>query len=94
MKRNVERCHTHNINTFTSTLGVAVLNDHIYAVGGFDGSCGLNTAEVTVEHGDQNDAEKQTIGKYPNTINTCSATCQRFWICRSVEPTNGEASRV
>merc|ERR1711864_51161 len=29
-----------------STLGVAVLNDHIYAVGGFDGSCGLNTAEV------------------------------------------------
>ena len=43
---------THNINTFTSTLGVAVLNDHIYAVGGFDGSCGLNTAEVTVEHGD------------------------------------------
>ena len=29
-----------------STLGVAVMNDHIYAVGGFDGSCGLNTAEV------------------------------------------------
>ena len=29
-----------------STLGVAVLNDHIYAVGGFDGSTGLNTAEV------------------------------------------------
>ena len=25
---------------------MAVLNDHIYAVGGFDGSCGLNTAEV------------------------------------------------
>ena len=23
-----------------------MLNDHIYAVGGFDGSCGLNTAEV------------------------------------------------
>ena len=52
MKRDVEGCQTHNINTFTSTLGVAVLNDHIYAVGGFDGSCGLNTAEVTVEHGD------------------------------------------
>ena len=29
-----------------STLGVAVLNDRIYAVGGFDGSTGLNTAEV------------------------------------------------
>ena len=29
-----------------STLGVAVLNNHIYAVGGFDGSTGLNTAEV------------------------------------------------
>jgi hypothetical protein len=29
-----------------STLGVAVLNDYIYAVGGFDGSAGLNTAEV------------------------------------------------
>ena len=25
-----------------STLGVAVMNDHIYAVGGFEGSCGLN----------------------------------------------------
>ena len=84
-------CHTHNINTFTSTLGVAVLNDHIYAVGGFDGSCGLNTAEVMVEHGDQEDKEKQTIGNYPNT---CSATCQRCWICRSVEPMSGEASRV
>ena len=68
-----------------------MLNDHIYAVGGFDGSCGLNTAEVTVEHGDQDDDEKQTIGKYPNT---CSATCQRFWICRWVEPMSGEASRV
>ena len=33
----------------TSTLGVAVLNDHIYAVGGFDGSCGLNTAEVILQ---------------------------------------------
>ena len=32
-----------------STLGVAVLNDHIYAVGGFDGSCGLNTAEVILQ---------------------------------------------
>ena len=31
---------------FRSTLGVAVLNDFIYAVGGFDGSAGLNTAEV------------------------------------------------
>ena len=68
MKRNVERCRTHNINTFTSTLGVAVLNDHIYAVGGFDGSCGLNTAEVMVEHGDQDDEEKQTIGNYPNYL--------------------------
>ena len=29
-----------------STLGVAVLGDMIYAVGGFDGSSGLNTAEV------------------------------------------------
>ena len=29
-----------------STLGVAVLNDCIYAVGGFDGSTGLNSAEV------------------------------------------------
>ena len=29
-----------------STLGVAVLNNRIYAVGGFDGSTGLNTAEV------------------------------------------------
>ena len=29
-----------------STLGVAVLSDMIYAVGGFDGSSGLNTAEV------------------------------------------------
>lgn len=29
-----------------STLGVAVLNNNIYAVGGFDGSTGLNTAEV------------------------------------------------
>ena len=29
-----------------STLGVAVLNDKIYAVGGFDGSTGLNSAEV------------------------------------------------
>ena len=29
-----------------STLGVAVLNHRIYAVGGFDGSTGLNTAEV------------------------------------------------
>lgn len=29
-----------------STLGVAVLNDCIYAVGGFDGSTGLNTAEM------------------------------------------------
>ena len=29
-----------------STLGVAVMNDQIFAVGGFDGSCGLNTAEV------------------------------------------------
>ena len=25
---------------------MAVLNDYIYAVGGFDGSAGLNTAEV------------------------------------------------
>lgn len=29
-----------------STLGVAVLNGCIYAVGGFDGSTGLNTAEM------------------------------------------------
>ena len=29
-----------------STLGVAVFNDMIFAVGGFDGSCGLNTAEL------------------------------------------------
>lgn len=29
-----------------STLGVAVLNNCIYAVGGFDGSTGLNTAEM------------------------------------------------
>lgn len=29
-----------------STLGVAVLNGCIYAVGGFDGSSGLSTAEV------------------------------------------------
>lgn len=29
-----------------STLGVAVLNSNIYAVGGFDGSTGLHTAEV------------------------------------------------
>lgn len=28
-----------------STLGVAVLNQCIYAVGGFDGSTGLNSAE-------------------------------------------------
>lgn len=28
-----------------STLGVAVLNSCIYAVGGFDGSTGLNSAE-------------------------------------------------
>ena len=35
-----------NDDLLNSTLGVAVLNDHIYAVGGFDGSCGLNTAEV------------------------------------------------
>ena len=27
-------------------MGVAVLNDKIYAVGGFDGSTGLNSAEV------------------------------------------------
>ena len=46
-----------------------MLNDHIYAVGGFDGSCGLNTAEVTVEHGDQDDEEKQTIGNYHNHCN-------------------------
>ena len=32
-----------------STLGVAVLSDHIYAVGGFDGSAGLNTAEVSLK---------------------------------------------
>ena len=37
------------IYILTSTLGVAVLNDHIYAVGGFDGSCGLNTAEVILQ---------------------------------------------
>ena len=44
-----------NLDTWTSiasmearrsTLGVAVLNNRIYAVGGFDGSTGLNTAEV------------------------------------------------
>lgn len=29
-----------------STLGVAVLGNCIYAVGGFDGSTGLNTAEM------------------------------------------------
>lgn len=29
-----------------STLGVAVLGSCIYAVGGFDGSSGLNTAEM------------------------------------------------
>ena len=29
-----------------STIGVAVLNEQIYAVGGFDGSTGLNSAEV------------------------------------------------
>ena len=29
-----------------STLGAAVLNGRLYAVGGFDGSTGLNTAEV------------------------------------------------
>lgn len=29
-----------------STLGVAVLNNCIYAVGGFDGSTGLNSAEM------------------------------------------------
>ena len=65
-----------------------MLNDHIYAVGGFDGSCGLNTAEVMVDHGDQEDEEEQTIG---NHHNTCFATCERFWTCQSAEPTNGEA---
>ena len=29
-----------------STLGAAVLNGKLYAVGGFDGSTGLDTAEV------------------------------------------------
>lgn len=29
-----------------STLGVAVLGNCIYAVGGFDGTSGLNTAEM------------------------------------------------
>ena len=29
-----------------STLGAAVLNGRLYAVRGFDGSTGLNTAEV------------------------------------------------
>ena len=29
-------------------MGVAVLNDKIYAVGGFDGSTGLNSAEVSI----------------------------------------------
>jgi len=28
-----------------STLGVAVLNDELYAVGGFDGTNGLDTVE-------------------------------------------------
>ena len=51
MDGNGEGCHPLIINTLTSTLGVAVLNDHIYAVGGFDGSCGLNTAEVMVDLG-------------------------------------------
>ena len=35
-----------NMEARRSTLGVAVLNNRIYAVGGFDGSTGLNTAEV------------------------------------------------
>ena len=35
-----------NMEARRSTLGVAVLNDCIYAVGGFDGSTGLNSAEV------------------------------------------------
>ena len=30
---------------YRSTLGVAVLNDHIYAVGGFDGTTYLKTIE-------------------------------------------------
>ena len=30
-------------------MGVAVLNDKIYAVGGFDGSTGLNSAEVNTK---------------------------------------------
>lgn len=41
-----------------STLGVAVLKDELYAVGGFDGTNGLNTVEKynpgnqsTVQHG-------------------------------------------
>lgn len=28
-----------------STLGAAVLDNHVYAVGGFDGSTGLNSVE-------------------------------------------------
>ena len=95
MKRNVERCRTHNINTFTSTLGVAVLNDHIYAVGGFDGSCGLNTAEVMVDHGEKKmKIMMKTKIQLETTPNACFATFQRCWTCRWVEPTSGEASRV
>ena len=30
-----------------STLGAAVLNDKLYSVGGFDGTTGLNTCEVS-----------------------------------------------
>jgi len=32
-----------------STLGAAVLNNNLYAVGGFDGASGLDTAEVYSE---------------------------------------------
>lgn len=35
-----------NMESRRSTLGVAVLNNCMYAVGGFDGSSGLNSAEV------------------------------------------------
>jgi hypothetical protein len=44
-----------------STLGVAVLNEYIYAVGGFDGSAGLNTAEVRYRYAFDGSAELNIV---------------------------------
>ncbi len=53
LSRTVERLdlektvwvHVDSMQSRRSTLGVAVLNDELYAVGGFDGTNGLDTVE-------------------------------------------------